>query len=222
MELKQILNVMRRRWWLIALPSLVALAVAVIGVLNRPTGPAGFASTVRFTGAAPIDEEATTYEDTALYPWTSSEYVVNALVDWSRTSSFAAEVNQRLEGTPYEVAPGAFIADNVRSVMTLTITRPNPDETAAIMQAAVDAMTEEAAAYFPQVEQLEVVPLDEVGVGPVPAPLTNQLDPVIRFMVGVVAGVGLAFLVEYLDPTLRDRTEVEAMGIPVLTEVPRR
>ena len=222
MELKQILKVMRRRWWLIAIPSLAALVVAVIGVLNRPTGPAGFASTVRFTGAAPIDEEATTYEDRALYPWTSSEYVVNALVDWSRTSTFAAEVNARLADTPYSVAPGSFVADNVRSVMTLSITRGSPEETAAIMQAAVDAMTEEAANYFPQVDELEVIPLDDVAVGPVPAPLTNQLDPFIRLGIGLVAGIGLAFIVEYFDPTLHDRADVEAMGLNVLAEVPRR
>ncbi len=34
-------------------------------------------------------------------------------------------------------------------------------------------------------------------------------------------GVALAFLTEYLDPTLRSRSEVEALGLPVIAEIPR-
>jgi len=36
-----------------------------------------------------------------------------------------------------------------------------------------------------------------------------------------LGGVALAFLAEYLDPTLRSRAEVETLGWPVIAEIPR-
>jgi capsular polysaccharide biosynthesis protein len=38
----------------------------------------------------------------------------------------------------------------------------------------------------------------------------------------LAAGVGLAFLLDYLDRSVRDRAEVEALGLTVLSEIPRR
>jgi capsular polysaccharide biosynthesis protein len=41
-------------------------------------------------------------------------------------------------------------------------------------------------------------------------------------MQAVVVGVLLAFLAEYLDPTVRARSQLEAMMLPVVGEIPRR
>ncbi|RMG76312.1 MAG: capsular biosynthesis protein, partial [Chloroflexi bacterium] len=34
-------------------------------------------------------------------------------------------------------------------------------------------------------------------------------------------GVGLAFLMEYLDPTIRENEEVTAIGLRVIGQIPR-
>ena len=36
------------------------------------------------------------------------------------------------------------------------------------------------------------------------------------------AGLILAFLVDYLDPTVRERKELEAMGLPIMGEIPKK
>jgi capsular polysaccharide biosynthesis protein len=36
------------------------------------------------------------------------------------------------------------------------------------------------------------------------------------------AGAGLALLVDYLDPTVRGRKELEEMGLPVVGEIPKK
>jgi capsular polysaccharide biosynthesis protein len=69
---------------------------------------------------------------------------------------------------------------------------------------------------------VEVKPLDTPVISAVPPPLTARLNPLIRFGLGLVAGVALAFLVEYLDPTVRTRADVQALGIAILAEVPSR
>ena len=40
--------------------------------------------------------------------------------------------------------------------------------------------------------------------------------------IALAAGFGLAMLAEYLDPTLRERREIEAIGLPVLGEIPKK
>jgi capsular polysaccharide biosynthesis protein len=51
--------------------------------------------------------------------------------------------------------------------------------------------------------------------------LTNRFAPLIRVGLGLLAGLGLAFLAHYLDPTLRRRDEVETLGLSVLASLPR-
>jgi len=43
----------------------------------------------------------------------------------------------------------------------------------------------------------------------------------LRLGLGLLAGIGLAFLAEYLDPTLRQREQVEALGLPIIASIPR-
>jgi capsular polysaccharide biosynthesis protein len=225
MELRGLWKIVRRRWWLIALPALAALAYAVYGYLKAPPA-GGYSTTIRFTAAQPPQNGGNRYEDTRYYPWLASEYVVNALTDWVRTNSFAWEVSVVLaeEGRdiPAGAIQGSLAADNARSVMALTLSWGNPDDLQAIAAAASTVLRERSADYFPQLgeEEVRVIALDEPVIGPVPPSITARLNPLIRFGLGLAAGVALAFLVEYLDPTLHERAEVERLGFSVLAEVP--
>ena len=55
-----------------------------------------------------------------------------------------------------------------------------------------------------------------------PSGVGSQLDLPLRIMLALLAGVGLALLVEYLDPTIRDRHEAELLGLQILGEIPRK
>ena len=50
----------------------------------------------------------------------------------------------------------------------------------------------------------------------------EQLDLPLRVLLALAAGIGLAFLWDYLDDSVRDRADLEQMGIAVLGVVPRR
>lgn len=227
MELRQLWRIARRRWWLILLPSLAALAYAAMLYMRTPPS-GGYTTAIRFTAAEPPEEAQAGYEDSNYYPWLASEYVVNALTDWSKTSTFAEEVSAALalqgEEIPASALQGRINADNERSVMVLYLNWPDADELGAIANAAIYVLQQRSGAYFPQIgsEGLEVVPLDDPAIAPVPPPLSSRFDPLIRLALGVAAGVALAFLVDYLDPTLRERRDVEALNLPVLVEIPRR
>ncbi len=63
----------------------------------------------------------------------------------------------------------------------------------------------------------------DVAVAPAGGPSRAALYMVLRVVLGLFAGVGLAFLLEYLDDSLRTAGEVEAAtGLAVLAEIPAR
>jgi capsular polysaccharide biosynthesis protein len=115
------------------------------------------------------------------------------------------------------------VSDNDRSVMTLYLSWPDAEQLEAIAEAATVVLQTRSGDYFPQVEAsgLIVTALDDPAIGAVPPPLTARLNPVVRFGMGVAAGFALVFLVEYLDRTVRTRSELEKMGLVVLAEIPR-
>ena len=71
-------------------------------------------------------------------------------------------------------------------------------------------------------ETAVLVQLDQPVVNQIPPGIRSQLDLVLRLGVAFAAGIGLALLVEYLDPTLRDREEVARLGLEILGEIPKQ
>jgi capsular polysaccharide biosynthesis protein len=93
-----------------------------------------------------------------------------------------------------------------------------------IAEAVTEELTSNGATYFPQLQGLEpaVRLLDPPAPAPQPPSLRAQLlGPGLRLLLAVAAGVGLAFLAHYLDPTVRESAEVTTLGIAVRGVIPR-
>jgi capsular polysaccharide biosynthesis protein len=229
MELKQLWAVIVRWWWLIILPTLIALALTLPSLRNMISPPPGYAVNIRFTASQPpAADSAHTFEDQSYIPWLASEYAVVNLAAWMRTDTFADEIANVLKAQGTDLAPatvrGAIAnADAARSIMTLYLAWPNPDEIKLIAGAAIKVLREQNQVYFPQfgAQKAVITPLDDVIVVPTAPPITSRFSPLVRILIGLAAGLALAFLAEYLDPTIRNRRDVEALfDLPVLSEIP--
>jgi capsular polysaccharide biosynthesis protein len=228
MELKQLYAVVVRRWWLIALPALVALILTIpaFGTMLRPS--VNYSVGVRLTASQPPTGDAPkSYEEQSYISWLGSEYAIVNLAAWMRTDSFAREISAVLATVGKQIDPDALRAaitsDSARSIMTFYVTSwPDEAETKLIADAAVQVMQTKNAAYFAQLGAgpAQVVPLDNAIVVPVPIPLAVRYGPLLRIVVGLAAGIALAFLAEYLDSSLRNRAEIESLGLNVIGEIP--
>jgi hypothetical protein len=94
---------------------------------------------------------------------------------------------------------------------------------ADIANAAVAVLEHEAAALVGPLGRARpsLRLIDSPVVVPVGPSLRNKLDVPIRLGLAVMAGLAGTFLLDYLDAAVRDRGEVEAMGISVLAQIPR-
>jgi capsular polysaccharide biosynthesis protein len=228
MELKQLWAVVMRRWWLILLPAAVALILAIPSLKSVISPPHDSNVTIRFTASqVPNDQNAQTFQDKSYIPWLASEYAVTNLAAWMRTDSFAREVSQVLAAQNVTIEPdavrGLIQSDSARSIMTLYVTGLDEAQIKAVAGAAVEVLQKRNAAYFPQfgADGATIIPLDTILVNPVAPQLAARFAPLARILIGLAAGFALAFLAEYLDATIRDRREAEALDLPVLAEIPR-
>ncbi|MBK8985585.1 MAG: hypothetical protein IPM39_05825 [Chloroflexi bacterium] len=225
MELKQYWAVLKRRGWLILIPAMIVTGVGML--TYRPPAPV-YNVGVRFLVAQEPGEGAATADEQRYYNWLASEYIVNGLTDWVRGGKFAATVSAALAETGLDVPPaaiqGGLAADNTRSMLLLSLTHGDGPALAAMMEAAITVLTEQNAAALPQLggETAVLIQLDPIQVNQIPAGIRSQLDWPLRAAIALAAGLGLALLMEYMDPTVRDKREIESLGLPVLGEIPQK
>jgi len=222
MELRQYWHLFLRRWLLVVIPAAVVLAA---GLITYQPPPQAYNVGVRFLVAQPPQTDALTVQQERYYNWLASEYIVNGLTDWVRGRAFATAVSAQLLSEGKNVPAGAIqvAADNARSMLTLSISYGDAETLAAIMDAAITVLTGQNGEALPQLGGVTavIVPLDEPIVVPISAGLRSQLDLPLRIVLALGAGVGLALLVEYLDPSLRDKESLEKVGFSVLGEIPK-
>ncbi len=223
MELWRYWQVFRRRWLLLLIPAAVVLAV---GLATYQPAPPVFNVGVRFLVAQPPTEGAATADEQRYYNWLVSEYIVNGLGDWVRGREFAGLVSQELVSQGLQIPAEAIqiTADNVRSMLTLSMSANDPTMLEAMMNGTIQVLMERNAEGLPQLggETAVLVQLDPPIVGQIPGSLSSQLELPLRIAIALAVGVGLALLVEYLDPTVRGREELVELGLPVMGEIPDR
>lgn len=225
MELRRFWIVFKRRWLLLLLPAVIVLAV---GLATYRPAPLLYNAGVRFIIGQPPAMQADTIDEERYHNWLTSEYIVNSLTDWVRSGMFATAVSEYLAAQGIELPAGAILggiaADNSRSLLTVSLTGGDPQVLVAAMDGVAVVLSEQNADALPQLggETAVVTQLDQPIVNPIGAGFRSQLDLPLRIVLALAAGLGLALLVEYLDPTVRDREDVEKAGLALLSEIPRK
>jgi capsular polysaccharide biosynthesis protein len=218
MELREYGKILWRRWWLlVALP----LVVLLISLVTYHAPPTNYQASMRFAigieGAEPVLAPSGEGRSDA---WLASEYLADDLSEVLKGGDFAADITDLVGFT---VPAGTIFASREHRIMTVTITWPDRDQVQAIAEAVAAHIEDGGARYFPQLEgvQASAVLIDGPGIGPLGRSLQDKLDLPLRLLVALFAAGCLSFFWDYLDDTLRDRADAEALNIPILGEIPR-
>lgn len=219
MELRQYWRIIWQRWWLIA--ALVSIVLVVSLITSQEPEPV-YVATMRFAigieGSEPVSTVSGKGRSDA---WLASEYLADDLSEVLKGGDFAARISTQVG---FHVPAGAIFASREHRIMTVSITWTDPGQVQAIAESVGAAVEDGGAGYFPQLVGVKAKAVLIDGPGPgqkTGRSLKEKLDLPIRLFVALLAGVALVFLWDYLDDTVRESAEVEALGVTVLGEIPR-
>jgi capsular polysaccharide biosynthesis protein len=227
MELRAYWRVIARRWWL---PVGLALLVAALTLAaQRPwqPRPVSYNASMRFNVGIQPERIPGVYTFDRYYTMLTSEYLVDDLSEIVRSQVFAAEVSKRLADEGIVVPAGAIGESTqpgkLHRILTVTVNWPNQEQIGPIADAIAATLTQSSADFFGQfsANEADIRLIDPAVVAPVSPPARQRLDLPLRVLLALAAGAGLAFLLEYLDRSVRDREDLEKLGLPILAEIPR-
>ncbi|MBW7476714.1 lipopolysaccharide biosynthesis protein [Paenibacillus oenotherae] len=221
MELKQYWAIVRKRIWLIV------LLMVVSGML---TGYYSYQSNVKlYTASAKLMVNQNASEETKTSLDVSSInmnlQLIKTYVEIIRTPRIMSKVIQEfpeLDMTVNELVRKVNVTTvNGTQVMSLTVTDLKYSRAAHV----VNAVAKVFQAEIPKLMKLDnIIILNEADPFNTPAPMTSRpnLNIAISLLLSFMIGLGLVFLLEYLDDSIKTEEDVKALfGVPPLSLIPR-
>ncbi len=227
MELRRYWQVLVDRAAIVGGTSLVALLVAAASVYLLPQSLSSYQASLSLAlRPQPLPPSATPFFSDDYYSYVASEYANDDLIAILESADFLQAVRARLASAPGGAPDGSIQGKKAHRVVEITVSSSTAPGALALARTVADLLTAKDAqsTYFSLLTNREITAtlVDGPRLVAQPAGRNALLNLVARALVGLAAGIALAFLVEYLDDTVRP-DEVEALlGWPVLAEVPGR
>lgn len=104
-------------------------------------------------------------------------------------------------------------------VVNISVQDESPEQAAAIANKTAEVFQKEIANIM-KINNVTILAKAEVGENQSPVKPQPLLNIAIALVVGLMAGVGLSFLLEYLDNTVKNEEDVEkVIGLPLLGKI---
>lgn len=231
MELREYWSIIRRRWWLPAAITLVALLASTAFGLR---GAAAYKTDMRLAvSTVPTpDPNGVLYYDPVYYSNLDSEYLADDMSEFMTSRAFADEVHRELAtaSTPTDVDIDTIMSatrtKKTHRFIDITVTTPTFDQGSQIAGSISRILSDQ-----PHLAQyLTALSAYNTHLTIVTPPVTHRANTAtgliseigLRTLIGLLVGIGLAFLIDYLDPSVRTRLEAEnLLQLPVLGEIPK-
>jgi capsular polysaccharide biosynthesis protein len=222
MELRLYWQIIKRRLWLV-LALLILFGLSY--VVYRPQTLPVYQASMRFVvGIAPERSAGQYYTYDRYYTWLTAEYLVDDLSEVIKSQVFARDVATASGlAIPPGAIQGATSAGKLHRILHVTIQWRDPQELDRIANAIPQVLHDRASFYFAQLgtENAVVALIDPPQISAVGSSLRQRLDLPLRLLLALLVGIGLAFLLDYMDDTIRHRADLETLGLRILGEIPQ-
>lgn len=214
-RLDELFEALKKRWLMILSITLIAtiLSAALSFFVIKPQYEA---STKVFIGKDESDSQAYSQNDVLMYQKLMKTY--------SEAIKTKDLISRGLRGTSINLEPNEVL--NNLTVVTVADTQilqikyksKNPQEAKAIIEGVSDEFIKTSKELVPNgnIKIIEAVELPQNPVSP-----NKKMNIAIAFLLGLMVGVGLAFLLEFLDNTFKNKDQLEReFQIPVIGSIP--
>ncbi len=225
-ELRDYLNVLKKRKWYVVLTLMAAVGIAV--VLTAQTTPVYEAGATLFVGQRQIAREDV--EQDAQVAVAVSDLSFRLLSSYSEVLSSRSIAEKAIGEFQLDISPRALRngirAQPIPNTQIIELVYSNSDQVLAqrVANGIADVFVREISVLDPSVGggdpvvNVSVLDRATVPTDPVaPQPVRNVL---LAVTLGLAAGIGLMLLRDRLDTTVKLPSEIEKIPLPVLGTVP--
>ncbi|KGX86375.1 YveK family protein [Pontibacillus litoralis] len=213
-SLKEIAEVLKKRWLMIVSLSLGALiASAIISYfMLTPT----YEATTQFIVNSQQGQEQNEYDVNDIRTNVELINTYNVIIKSDRILAPAIE-EADLDMTTAQLESQLSVSSQENSqVVNVTVTDESQQVAATIANTVVEVFQQEVPDLM-NVDNVSVLSEALVKENPSPVSPNPPLNMAIALIIGLMVGVGIAFLLEYLDQTLKTEEDIEAhLGVSVL------
>lgn len=227
---KRATQAIRRRFRLAVITSIIALA-ALLLTYERPIKQQRIEMHF-LVSQEPLDSTLE-IEEERYNLWVASEYVVWGLADWANGTNFAEEVSRQMIALDYDSEDFStqeidknMYSSAARSRLLIGVLADDEKSVRDMARIASDIIVNRPGEGIPQFERARAFPFlldnieDENLVVEVDPNITEQIGLPARLLLGLLSGMLLALLLDYLDPTIRYPDRMKTLDIPILAEIP--
>jgi len=221
MEIRDLINIVIKRLWLIiALPFITGVvAVYVNFMVFVPVYRASTSLLITGLSSGSADAAASNlrFEDIIAGQSLISEYseiirskrVISAVLKDLNDSTIAdADLKDMI----------SINAVNDTRIIAISVVHPEPAAAARIADSVAKAFSEEIAELY-KIENINIIDKAEIPKDPI-AP-TKKKNIAMSGMAALIAAVSIAFLIEFLDNTIKTSDDVEKhLGLNVIGSIP--
>lgn len=210
LSLRDILEVLRRRWWVIVLLALVAAAAAVgFSLLKTPMYQASISMLVG-------QDQGVVSDNPADAPGLAQ--VTQTIAELAQTRTVASAVIEEMD---LSVTPEEFLANMTveqtaeTQVVQISYTDPDPERAANIANTTGEVFSNQVSEVSSEANAVTAHVWEQAATPESPASPQPLRNGAVALVLGLMLGVGLAFLLEQLDDSWRSPEEAEAIsGLP--------
>ena len=217
MEIRDILKMIKKWWIMITLLAVVSLLCA--GVVCYYFLQNTYESSAVMIIGSPQDKQAQT--QLTLDAYTLNTKLVDSYKVLCKTDRVLNQVIEEtglpmtLKALSQEIAVSA---DGDTEIIRIAVQDKDPNTAALIANAVSTVLLRE----IPQIMRMDnVQTIDKALPNPVPVKPNREMIIAVAGLLGLMAGIGLAFLIEYFDVSIKTPEQlIELVEAPVLGTIP--
>lgn len=219
-DLRQYWEVLRKRWLIVvAIPLIAAITSGIISFFIIKSSYQASTTLIVGKKASEAGQAAAQMLDNSVLLANQQLAKTYATIAQSRTVEENVIKDLNLPLTVTELDSLISISQvKTTEILEIQVSNTNPELAASI----ANTMAQEFSKAVIEIKKVDSVSIVDKAVTPdTPVKPNKKLNILIAFVVGLMASVGLTFLLEYLDNTIKTSNDVETLlGIPVLGVIP--
>lgn len=219
LDLRDYLKVIRKRFWLMAI--IVLISCSTTGVVSYMYLTPVYQASTKLIVNKP--NEAAGINALNINDVNVNIRIIDTYKEVIKTSyimEMVATEHPQFQMTPEQLISKVKVSSvNNTQVMTLVVQDPSYDKAVNIVNAVSHTFQREISKIM-NVDNVSILSEAKADASPVQVSPKPKLNIALSFVVSLMVAVGLAFLLEYMDDTVKSEADVEKLlGIPTLSMI---